>query len=118
MLSSVPTVSGISSIVPIYHGIGGDPLVMGILRPWAKTKMGPEKLFEAPSLMQSFTQSKGIAWPLVPDALRNRHMLSKLNLVAILAISFHKILCYYFPGNFTLPDCLKHNYEIADATSL
>jgi hypothetical protein len=33
LLSSVPTVEGISSIVPIYHGIGGDPLEMGILRP-------------------------------------------------------------------------------------
>ena len=33
LLSSVPTVEGISSIVPMYHGIGGDPLEMGILRP-------------------------------------------------------------------------------------
>ena len=118
LLSSVPTVSGISSIVPIYHGIGGDPLEMGILLPEAKTKMGPEKLFATPPLMQSFTQSKSIAWPLVPDSERNRLMLSKLNRVAMLAISFHKILCYYFPGKITLPDCLKHNFEIADATSL
>ncbi len=68
--------------------------------------------------MQSFTQSKGIAQPLVPDSLRKRYMLSKLNLVAMLAISFHKILCYYSPGINTLPDCLKQNFEIADATSL
>ena len=33
LLSSVPTVEGVSSIVPIYHGIGGDPLEMGILWP-------------------------------------------------------------------------------------
>ena len=64
MFSSVPTVEGISSIVPIYHGIGGDPLEMGRLRPLAKTKMGPEKLLEVPPLMHSFTRSKGIAWPL------------------------------------------------------
>jgi hypothetical protein len=80
--------------------------------------MGPEKLFVAPPLMQSFTQSKGIARPLVPDSLRKRYMLSKLNLVAMLAISFHKVLCHYSPGNITLPDCLKQNFEIADATSL
>src|SRR5436309_15520899 len=76
LLSSVPTVEGFSSIVPIYHGIGGDPLEMGILRPWAKTKMGPEKLFEAPPLIHSFTKSNGIAWPLVPYSLRKRYMLS------------------------------------------
>jgi hypothetical protein len=80
--------------------------------------MGPEKLFEAPPLMKSFTQSKDIAQPLMPDSLRKRYMLSKLNLVAMLAISFHKILCYYSRGNITLPDCLKQNFEIADATSL
>jgi hypothetical protein len=80
--------------------------------------MGPEKLFEAPPLMQSFTQSKGIAWPLVPDSKRNRRMLSKLNRVAMLAISFHKILCYYFPGNFTLPGCPMQDFEIADAIPL
>jgi len=101
LLSSVPTVEGISSIVPIYHGIGGDPLEMGILRPWAKTKMGPEKLLEVPPIMHSFTRSKGIARPLEPDSLRKQLMLSKLIRVAMLAISFHKILCYYFPGNTT-----------------
>ena len=118
MLSSVPTVEGISSIVPMYHGIGGDPLEMGILRPWAKTKMGPEKLLEVPPIMHSFTRSKGIARPLLADSLRKQLMLSKLNRVAMLAISFHKILCYYFSGNTTLPDCIMQNFEIAPATSL
>jgi hypothetical protein len=80
--------------------------------------MGPEKLFEAPPLMQSFTQSQGIAWPLVPDSLRHRHMLSKFNCVAMLAISFHKILYYFLPGNITLPDYMMQYFEIADATSL
>jgi hypothetical protein len=80
--------------------------------------MGLEKLFEAPPLMHSFTQSKGIARPLVPDSLRKRYMLSKLNLVAMLAISFHKILCYYFPGNIILPDMMMQDFEIADAISL
>jgi hypothetical protein len=59
----VPTVEGISSIVPIYPGIGGDPLEMGILRPWEKTKMGPEKLLAVPPMMHSFTRSIGTAWP-------------------------------------------------------
>lgn len=68
--------------------------------------------------MQSFTQSKGIARPLVPDSLRKRYMQSKLNLVAMLAISFHKILCYYFPGIITLPDMMMQDFEIADAISL
>ena len=118
MLSSVPTVEGISSIVPIYHGIGGDPLEMGILRPWAKTKMGPEKLLEVPPIMHSFTRSKGIARPLLADSLRKQLMLSKLNRVAMLAISFHKILYYYFQDNITLPDCILHEFEIAGAISL
>jgi|GEM_PF-3043345 len=89
---------------------------MGILKPWVKTKIGPEKLFEAPMLVRNFTQSKGIAWPLVPYALRKQLMLSKLNLVAMLAISFLKILCYYFPGNIVLPDNMMQDCEIADAT--
>ena len=118
LLSSVPTVEGISSIVPMYHGIGGDPLEMGILRPWAKTKMGPEKLLEVPPIMHSFTRSKGIARPLLADSLRKQLMLSKLNRVAMLAISFHKILCYYFPGNTTMPDSPTHEFEIASAISL
>jgi hypothetical protein len=45
-------------------------------------------------------------------------MLSQLNRVAMLAISFHKILCYNFPGNITLPDNLMQDFEIADAISL
>jgi hypothetical protein len=45
-------------------------------------------------------------------------MLSKFILVAMLAISFHKICVNYHPGNITLPDCLVQNFEIADATSL
>ena len=114
----MPTVEGISSIVPIYHGIGGDPLEMGILRPWAKTKMGPEKLLEVPPMMHSFTRSKGIARPLLADSLRKQLMLSKLNRVTMLAISFHKILCYYLPGNTTMPDSPMQDCEIAEAISL
>src|SRR5947208_14848314 len=91
LLSSVPTVEGMSSIVPMYHGIGGDRLELGILRPWAKTKMGAEKWLEVPPIMHSFTRSKGIARPLLADSLRKQLMLSKLNRVAMLAISFHKI---------------------------
>jgi hypothetical protein len=45
-------------------------------------------------------------------------MLSKLNRVAMLAISFHKILSYYFPDNIALPDCMMQDFEIADAISL
>jgi hypothetical protein len=63
LFSSVPTVEGISSIVTYTHGIGGDPLEMGKLRPWAKTKMGPENFLKVPPVMHSFTRPKGIAWP-------------------------------------------------------
>jgi len=52
----VPTVEGISSIVT--YVIGGDPLEMGIVRPWALTKMGP---LSFPVPMHSFTRLKGIA---------------------------------------------------------
>jgi len=68
--------------------------------------------------MHSFTRSKGIARPLLADSLRKQLMLSKLNRVAMLAISFHKILCYYLPGNTTMSDSPTHEFEIASAISL
>src|SRR6266702_2624811 len=39
-------------------------------------------------------------------------MLSHLVCVAMLAISFHGILCYYLPGNITMPDSLLQDCEI------
>ena len=39
-------------------------------------------------------------------------MLSHLVCVAMLAISFHEILCYYLPGNITMPDSLLQDCEI------
>jgi hypothetical protein len=50
-------------LLPTHHGVvGGDPLEMGTMRPWAKTKMGPE-FFPVTSSMMSFIRLQDIAWP-------------------------------------------------------
>jgi hypothetical protein len=63
----VPTVEGVSFLLPTHSfslkSVGGDPMEMGTLQPWAKVKIGETQSSALTTLLlDSLPTLMGIAW--------------------------------------------------------